>query len=116
MAIDYKKIVDDLQNAVVAPVTEAAKKLLQDNKDAAEFLKDRAKRVAELGVDYLKAGDDAAREAVIELLEVVRQSIQNEISQVAVNASIEARATFKNVLDVALGVLIKALPVIVAAL
>lgn len=116
MAIDYKKIVDDLKDSIVGPVTDAAKKLLQDNKDAALFLEDRAKRIAELGVEYLKATDDAGRESVMELLEVTKQSIQNEIAQVAVTAEIQARATFKNVLDVAIGVLIKALPVIVAAL
>jgi|SRR4029078_5091952 hypothetical protein len=116
MAIDYAKIVEDLKNSIIAPVTEAAKKLLRDNQDAAQFLEERAKRVAELGVEYLKASDDAARAQVIEQLEVVKQSIQNEISQVAVNASAAARATFKNVLDVALGVLIKALPIIVSAL
>lgn len=116
MAIDYAKIIDDLKNSIVGPVTDAAKKLLADNKDAAQFLEDRAKRVAELGVEYLKASDDAGRDTVIEQLEVVKQSIQNEISQVAVNASIEARATFKNVMGVALDVFIKALPIIVAAL
>lgn len=116
MAIDYGKIVEDLKSSIVGPVTDAAKKLLQDNKDAALFLEDRAKRVADLGVDYIKATSDVGREEILEQLEVVRQSIQNEISQVAVNASIEARATFKNVLDVALGVLIKALPIIVSAL
>lgn len=116
MAIDYQKIIDDLKDSVVGPVTEAAKKLLADNKDAAEFLQDRAKRVAELGVDYIKAGDDAARAAVMLQLQVVQQSIQNEISGVAVTASVEARATFKGVMSVALNVLLKALPVIVAAL
>src|SRR6478672_10762047 len=98
MAIDYKKIVDDLKDSIVGPVTDAAKKLLQDNKDAAQFLEDRAKRVAELGADYIKAADDDAREAVMLQLKVVQQSIQNEISQVAVNASVEARATFRNVM------------------
>ena len=116
MAIDYTKIINDLKDSVVGPVTEVAKQFLKDNKDAAQFLEDRAKRVAELGVDYLKASDDAAKEAVILQLEVVQQSIQNEISAVAVNASIEARATFQRVLNTALGVLIKVLPVIVSAL
>lgn len=116
MAIDYAKIIDDLKNSIVGPVTDAAKKLLTDNKDAAQFLEDRAKRVAELGADYIKAPDDAARQAVMEQLEVVKQSIQNEISQVAVKASVEAKATFRNVLDVALGVVLKALPIIVAAI
>lgn len=116
MAIDYKKIVDDLKDSIVGPVTEAAKKLLTDNKDAAQFLEDRALRVAELGVDYIKASDDAARASVMGQIEVVRQTIQNEISSVAVNASTEARATFKNVMNVALGVVLKALPIIVAAI
>lgn len=115
MAIDYKKIVDDLKDSIVAPVTAAAKDLLASNKDAAQFLEDRAKRVAELGVDYLKAADDDARTAVILQLEIVRQSIQNELASVAVGAAAEARATFQKILGVALDVLIKALPVILAA-
>lgn len=116
MAIDYAKIIDDLKNAVVGPVTDAAKKLVTDNKDAALFLEERAKRIAELGGDYIKAQDDAGRDAAMEQIEVVRQSIQNEIANVAVSASVEARATFKSVMGVALDVLIKALPIIVAAL
>lgn len=116
MAIDYKKIVDDLKDSIVGPVTDAAKKFLTDNKDAAQFLEDRAKRIAELGVEYLKATDDAGRDSVMELLEVAKQSIQNEIAQVAVNAETQAKATFKSVMGVALNVFMKALPVIVAAL
>lgn len=116
MAIDYQKIVEDLKDSVVTPVTEAATAFLKSNKDAAEFLQDRAKRVAELGVEYLKASDDLGRDAVVLQLQVVRQSIQNELSQVAVGASIESRATFGRVLDAAIGVLIKAIPVIVAAI
>lgn len=116
MAIDYKKILADLQDAVVTPVTEAAQKLIEENKDAAEFLKDRAKRVAELGVEYVKAGSDADREAALLQLDVVRQSIQNELAAVAVNASVESRAAFKTALNAALGVVVKFLPIIVAAL
>jgi hypothetical protein len=116
MAIDYAKIVDDLKDSVVGPVTAAAKQLLAENKDAAQFLEDRARRVAELGVGYLKASDDGARAAVLLQLSVVQQSIQNELAGVAVNASVAARATFQNALSVGLGVLIKALPVILAAI
>jgi hypothetical protein len=116
MAIDYNKVIDDLKSSIVGPVTDAAKKLLADNKDAAQFLEGRAKRVAELGVDYLKASDDAARDSVMVQLQVVQQSIQNEISKVAVTASVEARATFQSVMGVALNVLLKALPIIVAAI
>lgn len=114
--IDYKKLLEDLKNAVMVPVKDASKKFLDDNKDAKDFLEDRAKRLAELGVEFVKASDDAAREAVKLQMAVVQQSIRNEISQVAVGASIESRATFGKVLDAAVGVLIKALPIIIAAI
>lgn len=116
MAIDYGKIIADLKDSVVSTVTGASKQFVTDNKDAAQFLEDRAKRIAELGGEYLQAADDAGRQAIMEQIEVVRQSIQNEIASVAVNADIAAKATFQKVLNVALGVLIKALPIILAAI
>lgn len=116
MAIDYGKIITDLKDSIVGAVTDASKQFVTDNKDAAQFLEDRAKRVAELGGEYLQAADDAGRAMVMEQINVVRQSIQNEISQVAVHASIEARATFQKILNVALDVAIKALPIIIAAI
>lgn len=114
--IDWKAILDGLKDAVVAPVKEGAKDLLDSNKDARDFLEDRAKRIAELGVQYLKASDDAAREATEELIEVAKQSIRNEVAQVAVGAAIESRKTFAKVLDGAIGAVIKVLPVILAAI
>lgn len=114
--IDWKEILGGLKDAVVLPVKEGAKDLLDANKDARDFLEDRAKRLAELGVEYLKAENDAARESVKELMVVVQQSIRNEVSQVAVGASIESRKTFAKVLDAAVGVLIKAIPIVVAAI
>lgn len=112
--IDYAKLLGDLKDAVIAPVKDGSKKFLDENKDARDFLEDRAKRLAELGIDFVKAADDAARDAVKLQMSVVQQSIRNELSQVAVGASIEARATFGRVLDAAFGVLIKVLPTIVA--
>ncbi len=114
--IDYKKLLEDLKDAVLAPVKDASKKFLDENKDAQDFLEDRAKRLAELGVEFVKATDDEARDAVRLQMSVVQQSIRNELSQVALGASIESRATFGKVLDAAVGVLVKALPVIVAVL
>lgn len=114
--IDYKALLDGLKDAVVAPVKESAKAFLDANKDARDFLEDRAKRLAELGVEYVKAGDDAERDRIRLQLTVVQQSIRNEVSQVAVGAAIESRNTFAKILDTAVGVLIKALPVVLAAL
>jgi len=111
---DYTKLVEDLKDAILTPVKSGAKEFLDANADARVFLEDRAKRLAELGVELIKPGAD--RDAVKLQMEVVQQSIRNELSHVALGASIESRATFGKILDTAVGVLIKALPTIVAAL
>lgn len=113
--IDYAKLLGDLKDAVLVPVKGASKDFLDANKDAQDFLEDRAKRLAELGVDYVKADSDDARDSVSQLIRVVRQSMANEISQVAVNASYESRSVFGKILDTAFGVVIKILPVIAGA-
>jgi hypothetical protein len=111
---DYTKLLADLKDAVLVPVKAGAKEFLDANADARAFLEDRVKRLAELGVDYVKP--DADHDAVKLQMEVVQQSIRNELSKVALGASMESRATFGKILDTAVGVLIKALPVIIAAL
>lgn len=115
--IDYKKILEDLKVAILAPVKERSKKFLDDNKDAGEFLEDRAKRIAELGVELVRAGDDdEKRENIMTQMAVVQQTIQNQLSAVAVHASIESRELFGKILGTALDVLVKAIPVILAAI
>jgi hypothetical protein len=116
MAIDYAKIIDDLKGSILGPVKAAAKDLLASNKDAADFIEERGRRIAELGVDYIKAGSDSDRAAALLQIQVVRQAIQSEIASVAVNASVASRETFQRVLATALDVVIKVLPIIVSAL
>lgn len=113
--IDYAKLLGDLKDAVLLPVKDGAKKFLDDNKDAQEFIEDRAKRLAELGVEFVKASGEE-REKVKTQMEVVQQSIRNELSQVAVGASTASRKLFGGILEAAVGVLVKALPAVVAAL
>lgn len=112
----YKKLFEDLKGAVIDPVSAEAKKFLADNKDAQDFMEERAKRFAELGVEYVQADTDEKRENVSLQMKVVRQAMANEISKVAVDASAAARAKFTGILNAAVDVLLKALPAIVAAL
>jgi hypothetical protein len=115
--IDYSKLLGELKNAVLVPVTERAGKFLDDNKDAKEFLEERATRLAELGVDLAKAiGDETASRQVVEQIEVVKQTIQNQLSTIAVKASLESKDLFGKILGTAVDVIVKALPAILAAI
>ena len=115
MAIDYDKLLIELKDAVMIPVKDRSKKFLEENKDAQEFLQDRAKRIGELAVELVKAGSDQEKSAAVMLqIGVVRQSIQNQLSAVAIHASLESRELFGKILGTAVDVLIKALPVILA--
>lgn len=116
MAIDYRQIIDDLKNAVLGVAKGAAKEFLDEHKDAKEFLETRAKRLAEMGEDYLKAKTDEERETIMELVSVVQQSIRSELAGIALDAEVAAREKFGVILETALGIFVKALPVILAAL
>ena len=105
----------ELKNAIVDSVRAQAKDFLASNKDAEAFLIERAERLAKLSLDYA-VGDEAARTAAKADIDIVRQSMENELSSVAVKASKASRDLFKSILSTATDVLIKAIPVIVSAL
>lgn len=106
-----------LKDLIVDTVKTQVKDFVTDNKDAEDFLKDRAGRMAKLGVEWLEAeasGDDDKQKSVILDMKIVQQSIQNEIATVAVNAAVASRETFMKTLQTAGDILLKALPIILA--
>lgn len=108
--------IDDLRKVIIDAVEARAKDFLDKHQDAKEFLYDRAKRLAELGFDYTLVDNDDEKKYLREKMALVQQTIENEISAVAVDASVEAKSTFKAILQTALDVFIRALPAILAAL
>ena len=114
MPVDYDKLLDELKDAIFGAVKDEANDFLDAHQDAKVFLADRAKRVAQLGVRYVKAADDAERAQVNTQLEVVQQSIRNELAGIAVSAEAQAKATFGKVVQTAIGVVVKALPTLAA--
>jgi hypothetical protein len=112
--IDYKGLLEDLKDSVVGTIKEEAQAFLDKHKDAKDFVEERGKRLAELGVEYVKATDTAGREHALLQMKVVQQSIRNEIASIAVTAEAQAKASFAKIVDTAVGVLIKALPALVA--
>ena len=106
----------ELTQGIIDRIEASGKKFLDENVGARAFVYDRAERLAELGVAYTTAADDAARRDLDEQMGVVRQSIENELATVAVNASIEARATFMGIVNDVVGVLRTLLPIVVGML
>lgn len=114
--VDYQAILDGLKDAVLGVVKGDAKDFLDQNKDAKDFLEDRAKRIIELGKGYALAGSDDERDSITERLAIVQQSIRTELAGIALTAEVQARATFANIVHTALGVLVKMIPVVLAAI
>jgi hypothetical protein len=108
--------INDLKQGIIDRIETDAKQFLDDNAGSRDFIYERAERLATLGVTYIAASDDASRERVSEQMEAVRQSIENELSMVAVNASVAARATFMAVVNQVVGMLRTLLPIVVGLL
>lgn len=91
-------------------------RFLDSNKDKKEFLEERARRLAELTVELAKAQTDAERAEILLRLDVVKDTIQNELYAAAVNVSAEFRSTASEVLGTVLDYGLKVAPVLLKAL
>ncbi|MDD5305483.1 MAG: hypothetical protein PHS14_20475 [Elusimicrobia bacterium] len=105
--------IKELTQVIIDRIEARGKKFLDENQGAREFIYERAQRLATLGVTYAAASDDATREDALERMESVRQSIENELSAVAVNASVAAREEFLAIVNMAVEFLRGMLPVLV---
>lgn len=91
--------IQDLKQGIIDSIEASAKKFLDENQGSREFVYERAERLATLGVTYLSATDDDTRERISGQMESVKQSIANELSMVAVNASVAAREEFMRIVS-----------------
>jgi hypothetical protein len=105
-----------LAQSIVDGAEARAKTFLDDNSGSRAFVLERAKRYGDLAAEYLGASGDLDREHVQEQMDVVQQSIENEISAVAVNASVASRAEFKAILGAILDTAKAVLPIVVGLL
>lgn len=106
---DWNKILEDLKDAVVGTVKSEVNDFLDQFPDAKSFLEDRAKRIVQLGIEYLKGSETERKKTELQI-QVVQQSIRNQLSAIAVTAEAKAKETFAKVLQTALGVIAKAIP------
>lgn len=92
-------------------------KFLSASKDKKEFLEERSKRLASLTVQLAKAFNDPTEQAIIRLqIEVVADTIVNELHAAAVDISVEFRGTVSSVMGTVLDFALKVVPKLIPAL
>ena len=102
---------EDIRDAAIAAIEERAKAFLDKNEPVRATIKDRASRLAELAVKYISASE-ADRQTIKTSMEFVKQGIANLIASSALDASVEARISFVQIVEVAFGTLIKLVPLL----
>ena len=91
-------------------------RFLDDNKEKKEFLEERARRLAELTVELARAKTDGERALVAGRMDVVKDTIQNELYAAAVSVSAEFRSAVGDVLGTAVDWGLKIAPGLLKAL
>lgn len=91
-------------------------RFLDSNRNKKEFLEERARRFAELTVEFARAKDDAERAQISGRMDTVKDTIQNELYASAVDVSTEFRASVSDVLGTAVDWGLKIAPVLLKAL
>lgn len=105
----------ELADKIVEVVRTRTGAFLDDHVDAKDFLLERAKRLAALMLALARA-DANDIDAIKADIAVVQQSVENEVASVAVDAAVEARDTFRAVLNTVFEVAQKMLPTLLALL
>lgn len=106
---------ETIRDGLLAAVEGRAKGFLDANKGAKAILTERASRLAKLSALYVVANADGR--AVLQAdLDIVRQSLENDLAALAVNASAEAHATFTNLAGAVFDGIIRSLPGIIGVL
>lgn len=106
---------DGLADSVLGIIKTRAKKTWDDNAAARVLIEEATVDLAKLMWSYKLETDQARRDAIQQEMEFDKQAIENELSALALIASAEARATFLEIVNTALSVLVKALPVVLSA-
>ena len=111
MADEWK----DLANSIIETIRTRSKKVWDDNAPARKLIEDAAQDFAKLALRYKLETDPNAQDVIQQEMAIAKQTIENEVSALALIATAEAKATFLAVVSTAFGMLMKALPVILAA-
>lgn len=104
-----------ISDAILGSISSQARQFYDTNQNVKALLTDRSKRLATLAVDFVKASDED-RPAIRRNMDIVRQTLANEVAALAVEASAEAKASFASVVDAVFQAATKVLPGVLGAL
>jgi len=107
---------EQLRDALLSSVETRAKDFLDTNKPARDFLVERAGRLAKLSVEWVAATTDEQKKLLRQDMTVVQQTMENQITALAVNASADGRRLLAGIVGTAFETVIKALPTIIGML
>lgn len=107
---------DGIADSILDTIKGRAKDFLEQNVAAKDMLTDRARALAQLVFEYKIATDAGVKAGILHEIEVVRQTIENELSALALNGKAESIAAFKEIVGTALGAVVKYLPAILSAI
>ncbi len=82
--------------------------------EARDFVADRAKRLAELAWEYKTASDTATKEQKKQSMNMVQQTIDNELTAVALHGEAAAKDSFKKVLNTVTKTFVKVIPTLLS--
>lgn len=97
-------------------IKDRAQGLLDVAKMSNDFIVERSKRLAELGIELAKAATDSERDAAKASMETVTDAITSECWAIAVDMSAHTRSTLHSIILTAKDFLVSVLPVIAKAL
>jgi len=103
----------ELKDQIVGVVESRTKDFLAQNANLKALLVERAERLARLTASYLMTVDPSAKKDITDSMEIVTQTMTNEIDAAASNATAAAKGLFKQIVGVAFDTLIRVLPSLV---
>lgn len=104
---------DEIKEALVEVVKTYGQEFLDRHADAKAFIVERSERLATLTHLYAENPDPLIREGIVASMKIVKQSVENELAGVALDASAEAKAAFARVLGVVFDTVIRLVPKVV---
>jgi hypothetical protein len=107
---------DGLADSVIGLIKSRASKVWEDNAAARDLITDAAKDLAKLTWQYKLESDPAKQQEIQHEMEFAKQAIENELDALAIIATAEAKALFKEIVNTALNVLVTVLPKVLAAI
>ena len=103
---------DKLTETIIDTVSAGAKKFLEENSAAKDFLADRAKALAK-AIYELKMASDADKPAAQREINIIQQTIENKLVSVALQGQHESNKMFRAIFMTAFNAAVKLAPILI---